>query len=371
VTFHDGQVQDLGTLPGDTESRALFVNDAGQVAGISLSGPPDLFSQWIGGPMGSPQRTFLWQTGVMRDIGTLGGPDAMPVGINAHGQIAGSSPTEAAPNPSTGFPTIHPFLWQNGHMRDLGTLGGTLATAAGMNDRGEVIGMSTVAGDFCCGAHPFLWNGTKMIDLGGFGGGFGGTNGINQRGDVVGASLTTSGNFDGFLWRNGQLIDLSPVPGTVHAFPQNLNSQDQVVGETDDANFTPIIAALWAGGHTYDLNTLIAPSSLQLVTAGYIDDKGDIVGFGFLPHGTQREYLLIRNPSVPLPAKPSAARLARDRPANVGLSSAPAFRAMSSLAPGRISWTLLRWSRAIRAARLSRHKHASWRQHYGHVRQLR
>jgi probable HAF family extracellular repeat protein len=191
-------------------------------------------------------------------------------------------------------------------MRDLGTLGGTLASVSGMNDRGEVIGMSNVAGDVCC--DPFLWNGTRMIDLGGFGGGFGGTNWINEHGDVVGASVSNSGNFDGFLWRNGKLIDLPPVPGTVHAFPQNVNELDQVVGETDNADFTPIVAALWAGGRTYDLNTLIAPSSLQLASADYIDNKGDIVGFGFLPDGSQREFLLVRNPSVPLRATSTTAR---------------------------------------------------------------
>lgn len=302
VIFHDGHVQDIGALPGGTESEATVVNDAGQVAGFSVSGPPDAFAQLftIGLPMGSPVRAFLWQNGVMRDIGTLGGSDAAIADLNASGQIAGSSSTDSTP-----FAPVHPFLWQNGHMRDLGTLGGTLATAAWMNDRGEVVGVSNLAGDNS--ADPFLWNGTKLIDLGGFGGGYGQAQWINQRGDVAGFSFTTLGNSDGFLWRNGKLIDLPPVPGSVNAFPQGVNNLDQVVGETDDATFTPIIAALWAKGLTYDLNTLIAPSNLQLASAGYIDDKGDIVGYGFLPDGTEREYLLIRNPSMPLPATSTAA----------------------------------------------------------------
>jgi probable HAF family extracellular repeat protein len=302
VTFKDGRVQDLGTLPGGTESLASAVNSSGQVAGISLSGPPDPLFQFhtIGLPMGSPVRAFIWQDGVMRDLGTLGGPDATVANLNAQGQVAGSSETDSTPNSSTGLATIHPFVWQNGHMQDLGTLGGTLATAAWMNDAGEVVGTSSLAGDNA--ADPFLWTGTKMIDLGGFGGGYGQAMWINAQGDVAGFSFTTAGNSDGFLWRNGKLIDLPPVPGAVDAFPQSVNNLDQVVGETDDANGNPIIAALWAGGRTYDLNTLIAPSRLQLVSAGYIDEKGDIVVFGLLPDGSQREYLLIRNPSVPLPA---------------------------------------------------------------------
>jgi len=58
----------------------------------------------------------------------------------------------------------------------------------------------------------------------------------------------------------------------------------------------------------HDLNTLIAPSRLHLVTAYYIDDHGDIVGRGALPNGDQRAFLLVRNRSVPLPSGPVSAR---------------------------------------------------------------
>src|SRR6185437_4510983 len=55
--------------------------------------------------------------------------------------------------------TLDPFLWQNGRMRDLGTLGGTMGVANWLNDAGEVVGSSSLAGDHT--THPFLWkNGT-------------------------------------------------------------------------------------------------------------------------------------------------------------------------------------------------------------------
>jgi hypothetical protein len=59
-------------------------------------------------------------------------------------------------------------------------------------------------------------------------------------------------------------------------------------------------------GHTYDLNTLIAPSALHLTIAEYINDQGAIVGCGVHANGGPRVFLLIRNPTVPLP--PAAAR---------------------------------------------------------------
>jgi probable HAF family extracellular repeat protein len=89
----------------------------------------------------------------MQDLGTLGtGNDAAADFVNDRGQVAGSSFTDSTANPSTGFPTIHPFLWENGKMRDLGSLGG-LGTPGpfnegfsvevnALNSRGEAAGTS-------------------------------------------------------------------------------------------------------------------------------------------------------------------------------------------------------------------------------------
>src|SRR5215469_4784675 len=117
------QVINLGVVPGGSDSIGISVNNAGQAVGLSNNGVADPFS-----PFGVQVRTFLWEDGELRDIGTLGGPDAFPgPGCNNQrpGVIVGSSFTSFTPNDITGIPTQDPFLWDNGEMRDLGNLGGT------------------------------------------------------------------------------------------------------------------------------------------------------------------------------------------------------------------------------------------------------
>ena len=128
VRWKDGRIFDLGTMGGNVSAGA-GINNRGQLVGFALNGVPDPFSiydfQLLGSSNGTQTRAFLWDPlNGMRDLGTLGGNDAWGDFVNDQGQVAGFSYTDSTPNPTTGLPTTHPFLWEEGKgMTDLGSLG--------------------------------------------------------------------------------------------------------------------------------------------------------------------------------------------------------------------------------------------------------
>ena len=116
--------------------------------------------------------------------------------------------------------------------------------------------------------------------------------GINNKGEVVGnaavAVSPTNTSSHGFLYSNGQTIDIGVLPGAPYSYlypavyPQSINNKSQVVGSAFAQVGTT--AFPYQNGQIYDLNQLISPDgplkgSMQLVAA-FINDSGVVAANG-------------------------------------------------------------------------------------------
>jgi probable HAF family extracellular repeat protein len=284
VLWRDGQVINLGTLGGN-ESFPISVNNRGQVAGAASNAVSDPLALDFFPLSGTQTRPFLWQNGVMQDLGTLGGPDGFAVTVNNRGQVLGLSLTRPNSLAQDGF------LWENGIMQDIpDAFGGTDVNPFYLNNQGQAVGDATLAEDQT--NHPFLWQNGIMTDLGTLGGDNGGALWVNEIGEVVGtADLPGSQNHDAFFWKDGVMRDLGNFGLSSVGF--NINSKGQVVGHSRLSDGTPHAYVWENGGPMMDLNTLIPPTDLLLIDAFDINDQGEIAAEALLPNGDIHGVLLV------------------------------------------------------------------------------
>lgn len=308
VLWKGGVAIDLGTLDGGYNSLARAVNTNGVVVGLSTTTVPDSNAMIMsfGLPYAFQTRAFLWKGGQLQDLGTLGGPDAMALGVNESGQIFGNSYTSFDPSPVCGNPDFGfsalatgAFLWQLGRMINLGSLGGSCTNAFALNNQAQVVGYSFLPGDDAF--HPFRWEQGKLVDLGTLGGNSGAAIKLNEAGDIVGWE-SLAGNdkiIHATLWSHGQITDLGALGPDQCTFPWGINSRKQVVGvASSDCDFgddLSLRAFLWeSGGQMVDLNTLISPSlGIQLKNATTINDRGEMLAVAWFADGGHRQVLLI------------------------------------------------------------------------------
>lgn len=294
VVWIGHRVIDLGTF-GGANSLAGAINDAGQVVGVSQNAIPEEFNfgDLIGLSLSPTEwRAFLWENGDMRDLGTLGGSDSAAAGdlaLNELGEISGMSATNIDVNPSTGLPTVDAFEWKRGEMIDLGTLGGTIAASRTINNRGQAVGISFVAGDEQ--VHPYISEHGSLRDIGTLGGTFGAAGWINDKGVVIGASTTMNDEaLRGFIWRRGSMTNLGALNGFTCSDAYVVNAKNQVIGPSFNCSGEGgQHGYLWQNGTMIDLNAFVPPTSdVTIVDAHYINDAGEIVAVGILPDGKER-----------------------------------------------------------------------------------
>jgi probable HAF family extracellular repeat protein len=208
-------VKELGTL-GGTLSWATAFNNKGWIVG---------YSRLIGD---SSVHAFVWQKGVMTDLGTLGGPNSMSFAVSERGVVVGVAET-STPDPNgedaCGFSThliCLPFIWQDGVMTALPTLGGNNGQAVAINGRGEVSGFaenSTLVRD-CSGLHlleegkPVVCKRGKVQELPTLASDtFGFAVAINDTGRAAGFTFTCADSHP-VLWQRGTATNLGSLGGS-------------------------------------------------------------------------------------------------------------------------------------------------------------
>jgi probable HAF family extracellular repeat protein len=291
--WRDGKMQDLGTLGGPNAS-AGGMNDVGDVTvGGSDTGIPDPLGEDACG-FGTFQTclSFIWHKGKRIPVPTLGGNNGDVSTIKNGGQVLGFAET-VNPDPTCVAPQAlghEAFIWEpnTGEIHQLPPLTGDSASAAfDMNNAGQAIGFSGGCGssltDFFAAFHAVRWQDGIPTDLGNLGGTLATGFGINNRGQVAGVSaLAGDTTFHAFLWNEEDgMRDLGTLPGDTNSFTGNINDKGQVPIQSCDA-LNNCRAAIWQDGRMTDLNTLIPPGSpLFLTLANAVNSRGEIVGAAF------------------------------------------------------------------------------------------
>jgi probable HAF family extracellular repeat protein len=226
---------------------------------------------------GSRPSGFLWKDEIETSIGNLppgpNGPMSEAIAINQSGWIAGWS--LGSKN------WQRAVLWDGSTLTDLGSANDTWSMAKAINASGVVVGATNIAGS--TDNHPAVFENGTVRDLGTLGGGgFSSATGISDKGRVVGSSpAVVSGKSEvhAFVYDlpNGPMVDLSPGRSCSAA---GVNNAGDVVGSCGLNNQSGARAALWKSGVLYDLNDLTSDPSWVLQTANAVNGSGQIVGVG-------------------------------------------------------------------------------------------
>lgn len=275
--WHDDHVDDLGTLPGSTFSRAFAINRRGQVVGEAFTAPPEV------------SRAVMWEPGgTIRDLGTLGGAGAVANDVDDLGRAYGVS------SPASGSSTA--TVWDRRGPRalpvpDPGTPGASRVNA--VTASGDAVGAAPVRSSGTTTTLAVRWDARGLrhvptvlppLEAGRF------ATALGVDGDVtVGEATrldpgTTRTSTRAVRWEDGAVEELAPLDGYRFTRATDVSPEGYAVGFASGFAGFPSIdgsAVLWTDELAVDLETVVVdlPDGLELRSAESVDNQGRIAGF--------------------------------------------------------------------------------------------
>ncbi len=261
------------TLEGD---NAQALNDRGQVA-VRVRGE---------GAVGSA--LYIWHRGRRTELAYPAGyRDCMVSDLNNWGRSVGRCYSSTR----IGYAAV---IWgRKGNPFELPEpSNATWSKAAGINDRGDVVGYAYVSGSHGSGIR---WRRGGMFVLQTKSGtGLSRANAINNRGRIVGACLGQSQL--ACEWYNGNVSVLEPLPGDDQSNARAVNARGTVVGSSSGPGGQS--AVLWKDGIPVDLGS--PPGAGNSTWAVAINNRGQVAGTSIVGNNAL-PYVVVWETSRPVP----------------------------------------------------------------------
>ena len=232
---------------GGVITSGISINEEGAVAGYYRC------SLW------EHREAFVWTSkdGYQTLERTPGVASAVASDINDEGSVCGTTVVSGL--------GCRGFLYQDGIWTELPPAMsgvGPISGAAAINNDGVVVGKRSIS-DSINPTNAFVWSQAKgFTDLGVMNGPFSAATDVNDRLQVVGWT-GLSGYGQAFLWEDGEVLILGPIPGGCTSAATAVNSQGQIVGSglIDDPKsiIDPSRGFFWENGQMHLVGWLIAP----------------------------------------------------------------------------------------------------------------